>query len=60
MDTEHEEVRNKGDGQYLFIDGAVVVGGGDVVVLGVKQAILVVQQLCQNSADRLLVSKVLC
>lgn len=59
MDREGEEVRNGGDGRYLFVDGAVVVGGGDVIFLGVKQALLVVQQLRQHSADRLLVPKVL-
>lgn len=32
--------------RYLFVDGAVVVGGGDVVVLRVKESLLVVQQLC--------------
>lgn len=46
-------------GSNLFIDGAVVIGGGDIIVLRVKQALLIVQQLCQDSADRLLVPKVL-
>lgn len=46
-------------GSNLLIDGAVVIGGGDIIVLRVKQALLIVQQLCQDSADRLLVSKVL-
>lgn len=44
---------------YLFVDGAVVIGGGDVVVLRVKKSLLVFQQLCQDSADGLLVSMVL-
>lgn len=43
----------------LFIEGAVIIGGGDIIVLWVKQALLIVQQLCQDSANRLLIPKVL-
>lgn len=56
IDREDKGIQNKGNGQYLFVDGAVVVGGGDVIILRVKKTLLVVQQLCQDSADGLLVS----
>lgn len=42
--------------RYLFVDGAVVIGGGDVVVLRVEKSLLVVQQLRQDSAHGFLVS----
>lgn len=46
----------KEDGQDLFVNRAVVIGGGDVVILWIKKVFLVVQQLGQDSADGLLVS----
>ncbi|TNN75882.1 hypothetical protein EYF80_013852 [Liparis tanakae] len=60
-DGRLSDTRRAGGGvaYYLRIENAEVVGGGDVVFLGVKEALLVVQQLRQHSADRLLVPKVL-
>lgn len=54
-----DEDRIKGKKYYLFIDGAVVIGSGQIIVLRVKQTLLVVQQLSKNSADTLLVPQAL-
>lgn len=55
LQWQHVEVHSS----HRFIEGAVVIGGGDVLIIRVKQTLLIVQQLGQHSADRLLIPKII-